>query len=117
MPFGDEIRSNRLHMKARFRWRRRSWGRLFVALLLAAKSGYAQGLSAENYSRLGDTYLTRGELEQAITSYSKAIELDPKLAEAYNNRGLAYARKGQYERAVGDFSRAVEINPTFERAY
>ena len=104
-------------MEAGFRPRMRTWQWLCMTLLLAAGYAHAQGLSAENYSRLGDMHLTRGELDQAISSYNKAIELNPKLADAHNNRGLAYARKEQYDHAAGDFSRAIEINPTFDRAY
>lgn len=92
---------------------------LWMAVFLVAGYAYAQGpsTSAADYMRLGNSAMAKGELDQAISNYNKAIELNPRLADAYNNRGLAYARKEQYDRAVGDFSRAVEIDPRFDRAY
>jgi Flp pilus assembly protein TadD len=38
----------------------------------------------------GNAHKGKGEYEQAIADYSKAIELAPKDADAYNNRGYAY---------------------------
>ena len=54
---------------------------------------------------------------EAITSYDKAIQLDPKYANAYNNRGLAYYHNKAYDKAIADFNKAIELNPDFARAY
>lgn len=35
-----------------------------------------------------------GRLEEAVTLYTEAIELDPELTEAYGNRSLAYLDLG-----------------------
>lgn len=51
----------------------------------------------------------------AIESFTRAIELDPRLPEAYYNRALLYARTGENEKAVADFSQAGQLG--LYRAY
>ena len=52
-----------------------------------------------------------------IEYYSKAIEIDPKLAGAYTNRGVAYKNLGEYQKAIDDYSKAIEIDPKLASAY
>jgi Flp pilus assembly protein TadD len=47
-----------------------------------------------------------GDLDGAITDYTKAIEFGPNNATAYENRGHAYASKGDYTSAVADQTKA-----------
>jgi protein O-mannosyl-transferase len=54
---------------------------------------------------------------QAISNYSKAIEVDPKSWMAYNNRGLVYLEQGKTGQAVSDFNNAIKINPNSAVAY
>jgi len=72
---------------------------------------------AEAYFNRGLAYDDKGQYDQAISDYSKAIEINPGLAEAYINRGNAYSKKGQYDKAISDYSKAIEINPKYADAY
>jgi tetratricopeptide (TPR) repeat protein len=63
------------------------------------------------YNNRGVAYNEKRDYEHAIADFSKAIDLDAKLAVAYNNRGLAYHAKGDYERAIADFSKAIDLDP------
>ena len=45
----------------------------------------------------GDSYGNKGQYDQAISEYTKFIEINPEYAEAYNNRGAVYEKKGQYD--------------------
>ncbi|MEX0678036.1 MAG: tetratricopeptide repeat protein [Pirellulales bacterium] len=63
-----------------------------------------------------DTGSLIGQDEQ-LSYYTKAIELNPKLAEAYNNRGLSYGELGQDTEAISDFNKAIELNPKLAEAY
>jgi tetratricopeptide (TPR) repeat protein len=66
--------------------------------------------AAKHYNR-ANAYVHNGQYDQAIVEYTKAIELEPRLADAYFNRGLAYVKKGQYDdQAIVDFTEAIELS-------
>lgn len=70
------------------------------------------------FTREGNLHLLKGEFEQAITLYEKALELNPGDTEAYLNRGQAYAvGKGEYDLALSDYNKAIAINPDYAEAY
>jgi tetratricopeptide (TPR) repeat protein len=66
---------------------------------------------ADAYYNRGVAYAKKSQYDQAISDYTKALEINPKFAEAYYNRGVAYGRKGQLDRAMEDYTRALEIDP------
>ena len=72
---------------------------------------------AEAYNNRGFAYCEMGQYDQAISDFSKAIEINPRLAHAYNNRGWAYIKKWQYDQAISDFNKTIEIDPGFAEAY
>ena len=64
----------------------------------------------------GYVALERGEIlfdlsdyDCAIADFTKAIELNPKIAQAYDFRGDAWAQKGDIGQACTDWRRACEI--------
>jgi tetratricopeptide (TPR) repeat protein len=61
------------------------------------------------YHNRGDAHGLKGEVDQAISDYTKAIVLNPNYAPAYNSRGRAYVSKGDYVRAVDDVTKAGEL--------
>ena len=61
------------------------------------------------YHNRGDAYGLKGDIDRAISDYTKAIELNPNYAPAYNSRARAYTRKGDYVRAVDDVTKAGEL--------
>jgi len=73
--------------------------------------------SADDYYKRGDAYDETGKYDKAITSYSKAIELDPNHALSYYNRGCAYGEIGEYDKAIADYNKAIELNPNDSLAY
>ena len=73
--------------------------------------------SAEAYSKRALLYYTTGQYDQAISEYTKAIELNPKNAMTYYYRGNAYRAKDQYKEAVSDYTKVLELNPTSAEAY
>jgi len=66
--------------------------------------------------RLGTAYYRLGRNEEAKTSYSRAIELDPQLAEAYYSRSVIFTDEGDFDRAIRDATDAISIDPTNARA-
>lgn len=53
----------------------------------------------------------------AITAFTKTLQLHPRNTWAYLNRGLAYARLGQYAQAQADFTSALAADPQLTAAY
>lgn len=60
--------------------------------------------------------LHAGNLSEAISLFTKAIENDPLNAEAYYNRGKALRQKGDMVAALNDFRKTLEINPNHNQA-
>ena len=61
------------------------------------------------YYDRGNAYVTAGDLNSAVSDYSRAIRLDGRLAEAWYNRGLAYLALQEREKAISDLSKAGEL--------
>ena len=59
----------------------------------------------------GQTALDKGELEQAVTKFRQAINLQPESSEAQHDLGLALAKQGDVKGASGAFRKALELNP------
>ncbi len=67
-------------------------------------------------NKMGKIQGKAGNLDQAISSFEEAIQLDPNYAESYNDLGYAYYLKGDYERAEEYFKKALEVDPDYEIA-
>ncbi len=69
------------------------------------------------YYNRGNDHRDKGKYDEAISDYTKVLEIDPREVRAYVNRGATYGRKGQYDQAISDFTKALEINPGDALAY
>ncbi|MBU0606132.1 MAG: tetratricopeptide repeat protein [Candidatus Omnitrophica bacterium] len=65
----------------------------------------------------GKVYQDKGDIDQALSDYNKAIELNSEYADAYNNRGNAYTQKDNFDQALSDYNKAIELNPKYVDAY
>ena len=68
----------------------------------------------------GDEFFETERFEEAISEYTKAIEIDPENAIAYNNRGVAHyksLKNDGYEKAMADYDKAISLDPDFVTAY
>ena len=63
---------------------------VIAALFLNIPPVHAE--TAMEYLNNGNDAFKRGDLDQAIFEYTKAIDVNPNLAKAYDNRGVAYAQ-------------------------
>ena len=93
---------------------------IFIPILFCCASTQekqSESRDATAYYNQGRAYGQKGQYDQAISDYNKAIEIDPKFATAYNNRGIAYRQKGQHDQAISDYNKALEINPRDAEAY
>jgi len=93
------------------------WG-LIIFLIVGCVEKPQPSLNADSYFNRGVAYYDKGQLDLAISDYSKAIEINPRYAKAYYSRGVSYyADKGQLDRAISDSSKAIEINPRLAEVY
>ena len=93
---------------------------LFISACAALPSPEIGAVRAEFYFKRGCSWHEEGEYGKAFADYTKAIELNPKLAGAYLNRGAAYYFKGEYEKAWEDVhklqSLGHQVKPEFLKA-
>ena len=68
--------------------------------------------SALDYYKIAVARADNGNADDAITSYSRAIEIDPTMADAWFGRGKARKASGDSDGAMEDYSHAIEIDPT-----
>lgn len=71
------------------------------------------------YLLLGNAYIYLNEFEKAVTTYQKALELDPDYRDAQSNIAVAYREAGKYQgeqlnnvpKALEYLEKAYQINP------
>jgi tetratricopeptide (TPR) repeat protein len=74
-------------------------------------------LSASAFIEAGTAAYQQGQLDDAVTAFSSAIDLDPQNSAAYNGRGLAYADLDRLDEALTDYNRAIELDPAYPHPY
>lgn len=73
-------------------------------------------LKAYSHQYIGDLHTNNGELNNAIESYSKAIQIREKINDkeglfnSLNQMGIAYYYLGDFEKAIEQFTRELEIS-------
>ena len=90
---------------------------LFLFSYASAQQQQDEPKDAKFYVDRGIAYGEKGEYDQAIADFNRALEVDPKSASAYYNRGIGYWRKGQRDLAISDYTKALGINPKDADAY
>ena len=68
------------------------------------------------YNNVGNIYKGQGQLELALSSYAKSLELNHNYAEAHNNIGLILFEQSRFEDALISYERALQLNPKFFQA-
>lgn len=82
---------------------------------LAKKAGESAQIAA--YNELGNNYKQKGLYDDAISSYKKALQIDPKDAGSHYNLGFAYVKKGLYNEAVLETESALKLDPKLADAH
>ncbi|HTE25934.1 tetratricopeptide repeat protein [Flavitalea sp.] len=73
--------------------------------------------SPETYMLLGDAYRKLIDGGNAVTSYTKALELDPKHAAAKSSIGKVYLTQNNPEYFLPAFEDAIKLDPTYAPTY
>lgn len=77
----------------------------------------AQAKSTQEYLSSAQQFISNGNLNQALSTYSEAITNDPNNYLIYIRRAILYLNVGKTENAIDDFSNILNINPDFDQAY
>jgi lipopolysaccharide biosynthesis regulator YciM len=73
--------------------------------------------SPETYMLLGDAYRKLIDGGNAVTSYTKALELDPKHAAAKSSIGRVYLTQNNPEYFLPAFEDAIKLDPAYAPTY
>ncbi|HTS04055.1 MAG TPA: tetratricopeptide repeat protein [Candidatus Eisenbacteria bacterium] len=65
----------------------------------------------------GNVYAHNGDHEAALRNYTRALELDPKMASGYADRGFVYNDVKQPAKGVKDFETALQLEPGNSEAH
>jgi tetratricopeptide (TPR) repeat protein len=78
---------------------------------------FSKNAGAENMMIEGERAFTKGNYDEAIKLYGKALELDPKIYFAALFTGDMYLRKEEFDKAEIWYQKAIAIDPNIETAY
>ena len=73
--------------------------------------------NADKLKQKGNSLMSGRNYDEAIETYTKAIELDPTNPVYYSNRAAAHSSKGDHLSATGDAEKAIEVDPAYVKAY
>ena len=73
---------------------------------------------AAYYNNLAEAYAKSGKVDDAVTNYNKAAQLDPARAAQYNfNVGAVLTNSGKVDDAIAAFDKVIAADPTKADAY
>jgi tetratricopeptide (TPR) repeat protein len=90
---------------------------LTVIGMLAFLPGPCMAADDEDWVEKGLKLIGKHQYDEAIKSFSTAIEIIPQDYQAYNYRGVTWALKGDFEKAIADYNKALKIRPRYAEAY
>ncbi|KAF4652524.1 hypothetical protein FOL47_011038 [Perkinsus chesapeaki] len=73
--------------------------------------------TSTEWRKLGNEQLEKGDINDAINSYTKAIDQSPQDATAWSNRSAAYALAGKFNEAFNDGKQCTQLNPQWAKGY
>ncbi|KAK3093281.1 hypothetical protein FSP39_013620 [Pinctada imbricata] len=76
-----------------------------------------QRKEAEEMKEKANEFFKRQDYNQAITFYTRAIELNPEVAAYYGNRSFAHLRTESFGLALQDAAKALAIDRGYIKAY
>ena len=66
------------------------------------------------FNLLGGAYLEKGNLDQALTFFRQATEVDANFATSYYNMACVYAIQKEKEKALQHLKKAVSLDPKYK---
>src|SRR5437879_9422310 len=69
------------------------------------------------HNNLGVLYFRRGLAQEAVQSFVRALELDPKMAVAQRNLEIVYRHNGFYDRRIAELREQLRRQPEGREAH
>ncbi|MGA1825054.1 MAG: tetratricopeptide repeat protein [bacterium] len=77
----------------------------------------SQRITAKDYNNLGVSCYYKGDLNEALKYYKKAIQMDPDYFESYVNIGIVYKKQDKLKDALTSYKKALALNPDSPELY
>jgi Flp pilus assembly protein TadD len=97
-----------------FAWRQTSYWQNGETLWTHALATTAR--NHVTHFNLGIVLTGRGQVDEAIAHYQKALEIKPDYTEAHYNLGVVLAGRGRVDEAIAHYRKALEIKPDYAEA-
>jgi tetratricopeptide (TPR) repeat protein len=81
------------------------------------KGQFSFNQEAENTMREAEAFFAKGNFDEALEKYQKALTIDPKIYYAALFSGDMYMRNFKYDLAETWYQKAISIDPYIETAY
>jgi tetratricopeptide (TPR) repeat protein len=78
---------------------------------------FSANAAVDAIMKSGEAHFSKGELDEALMDYQKALALDPKLYYAALFSGDVFLHKKNFEQAEIWYQKAISIDPNKEAAY
>jgi tetratricopeptide (TPR) repeat protein len=65
------------------------------------------------HNNLGLAYFGKGQTDQAVEQFQKALEINPNYLDAHAALGVTLAQRGQLDEAISEYQKAFEIDPNY----
>ncbi len=73
--------------------------------------GYISPCSDNSFNNRGLALMAKGDFDEAIEQFQKALEINPSFTAAMVNLGMARMQKGETDEAIAIFQEVLEHNP------
>ena len=90
---------------------------MITALDILKKEYEQDSTDPELNTQLGIIYEKRGDLNQAIQYYKKAIAKNPKFIQALNQLAAVYKKQGNSEASLDTYKKIITIEPNYIDSY
>src|ERR1700694_541593 len=65
----------------------------------------------QKFFEQGNRDFDKGKDAEALISYSRALQIDPRFVEAHNKLAECYLKQGSWAQAYQELNRAVDLQP------
>src|SRR5262249_19627881 len=87
-------------------------GRSDEAMTAYRRAIELDGKNANAHYNLAESFYDRGQMEQAVAEYHRAIEAEPAAGmHSHNKLGLVLEGRGQVQEAMAEYRRAIARDP------